>query len=124
MRALNRHSALRREFPASDRIPYLAHVAPHVVRTAFGDYLQTFRLGGASFETNDDAELNNWHERLNVLWRNIAAPSVALWSQVVRRRFTCRRSRLDYLMQLALRFRAQATTWRTIRRSVRSSPTI
>jgi type IV secretion system protein VirB4 len=33
----------------------------------FGDYLQVFRLGGASFESNDDAELNNWHERLNVL---------------------------------------------------------
>ncbi|MDP9014448.1 MAG: VirB4 family type IV secretion/conjugal transfer ATPase [Pseudomonadota bacterium] len=86
MRSLKRNSALRREFPAADRIPYLAHVAPHVVRTAFGDYLQTFRLGGASFETNDDDELNNWHERLNVLWRNIAAPSVALWTQIVRRR--------------------------------------
>jgi type IV secretion system protein VirB4 len=38
-----------------------------VVKTAFGDYLMVFRLGGASFECNDDVELNNWHERLNVL---------------------------------------------------------
>src|ERR1700738_166914 len=82
----NRATALRREFTAADRIPYTAHVAPTVVRTTFGDYLQVFRLGGASFESNDDAELNNWHERLNVLWRNIAAPSVALWTQVIRRR--------------------------------------
>jgi type IV secretion system protein VirB4 len=86
MRALNRSAALRRELMAADRIPYAAHVAPHVVRTAFGDYLQTFRLGGSSFETNDDGKLNNWHERLNVLWRNIAGPSVALWTQVIRRR--------------------------------------
>jgi type IV secretion system protein VirB4 len=86
MRALNRSAALRRELMAADRIPYAVHVAPHVVRTGFGDYLQTFRLGGSSFETNDDGRLNNWHERLNVLWRNIAGPSVALWTQVIRRR--------------------------------------
>jgi type IV secretion system protein VirB4 len=86
MRALNRSSALRREIMAAERVPYAAHVAPHVVRTTLGDYLQTFRLGGGGFETNDDSELNNWHERLNVLWRNIAGPNVALWTHVVRRR--------------------------------------
>ena len=63
-------------------------MAPGVVRTTFGDYLQAFRLGGASFESADDAQLNNWHERLNVLWRNIASPSVALWTHVIRRRAT------------------------------------
>ncbi len=60
----------------------------HVLRTASLDYLQVFRLGGASFESADDEQLNNWHERLNVLWRNIAAPGVALWSHVIRRRET------------------------------------
>jgi type IV secretion system protein VirB4 len=64
MRALKRGAALRRELPAADRIPYRAHVAPRVIRTEFGDYLQAFRLSGASFESSDDAELNNWHERL------------------------------------------------------------
>jgi type IV secretion system protein VirB4 len=81
-----RAAALRREVMAADRIPYMAHVAPSVVRTAFGDYLQVFRLGGASFESNDDKELNNWHERLNVLWRNVGASDVALWTQIIRRR--------------------------------------
>src|ERR1700732_2936313 len=79
-------AATRREFTTADRIPYTAHVAPTVVRTAFGDYLQVFRLAGASFESNDDEELNNWHERLNVLWRNVGSPNVALWTQVIRRR--------------------------------------
>jgi type IV secretion system protein VirB4 len=81
-----RQTATRREISAADRIPYTAHVAPAVIRTAFGDYVQVFRLGGASFESNDDDELNNWHERLNVLWRNIASQNVALWSHVIRRR--------------------------------------
>jgi type IV secretion system protein VirB4 len=78
-------AALQREMTAAERIPYRAHVSPAIVRTQLGDYLQTFRLGGISFETRDDADLNNWHARLNVLWRNIAAPGVALWSHVVRR---------------------------------------
>jgi type IV secretion system protein VirB4 len=83
---LHRTTALQREFATAQRIPYTAHVASTVVRTAFGDYLQVFRLGGASFESNDDAELNNWHERLNVLWRNVGSPNVALWTHVIRRR--------------------------------------
>ncbi len=78
--------ALRREFIAAERIPYRSHVAAGVIRTEGGDYLQAFLLGGASFETCDDAQLNNWHERLNVLWRNLAQPGVALWTHVVRRR--------------------------------------
>ena len=59
---------------------------PASCRRSFGDYVQAFRLGGASFESADDEELNNWHERLNVLWRNIAGPNVALWTHVIRRR--------------------------------------
>src|SRR5277367_1825445 len=83
---LSHAKALRRELTAAERIPYRAHVSPTVVRTQFGDYIQAFRLGGASFDSNDDDELNNWHERLNVLWRNISSPNVALWSHIIRRR--------------------------------------
>jgi type IV secretion system protein VirB4 len=76
----------RRERSASEHVPYTAHVAETVVRTMRGDYLLAFRLGGASFESADDATLNIWHERLNVLWRNLATPQVALWTHLVRRR--------------------------------------
>ena len=81
-----RAAAMRREQPASRHIPYAAHVAPEVIVTMAGDYLQTFRLIGASFESADDETLNNWHERLNVTWRNIAIPNVALWTHLIRRR--------------------------------------
>lgn len=86
MRAMNRDSALKREPVMGQRLPYTALVAPSVVRTQSGDYLQAFRLAGASFESADDEQLNNWHERLNVLWRNIATPHVSLWAHVIRRR--------------------------------------
>ena len=72
MNPKGRANALRRELTAERNIPYTAHVAEHVIKTRQGDYVQSFRLGGTSFETADDEQLNNWHERLNVLWRNIA----------------------------------------------------
>src|SRR5579859_456083 len=83
---MKRSTALRWELPSAMRIPYRAHVSAHVVRTEAGDYVQVFKLAGASFESADDEVLNNWHERLNVLWRNIAAANTALWVHVVRRR--------------------------------------
>ena len=89
MLTLKRASALRRELTAARHIPYRAHVSEHVVRTGCGDYLQVFRLGGASFESADDDLLNTLSERLNILWRNIASPNVALWAQVIRRRERC-----------------------------------
>lgn len=86
MRTLSRSAAVRREPPASRQIPYAAHVAPAIVVTAAGDYVQTLKLSGASFESADDETLNNWHERLNVTWRNIASPNIALWVHLIRRR--------------------------------------
>jgi type IV secretion system protein VirB4 len=86
MPALRRERAIRREQSVERCIPYAAQVAERLVRLESGDYLQVFRLGGASFESADDVELNNWHERLNVLWRNLASPNVALWTHIVRRR--------------------------------------
>jgi len=87
-----RQAALRRELTADRHIPYTAHVAPEVVKTVFGDYLQVFRLGGASFESADPEQLNVWHEKLNVLWRNVAAPGIAFWTHVVRSREALRPS--------------------------------
>jgi type IV secretion system protein VirB4 len=83
---MKRATALRRELPAAIRIPYRAQVSRYVVRTDSGDYVQVFRLAGASFESADDEVLNNWHERLNVLWRNIATANTALWVHIIRRR--------------------------------------
>jgi type IV secretion system protein VirB4 len=81
-----RDALIRREFMGASQIPYTAHVSEQVVRTRWGDYVQVFRISGASFESADDAQLNNWHERLAIAWRNVASPNVALWTHVIRRR--------------------------------------
>ena len=81
-----RERASRRDLTAAERIPYTAHVADTVIKTTYGDYLQAFRFGGRSFESCDDEQLNNWHERLNVFWRNVASPHVAVWTHIIRGR--------------------------------------
>lgn len=86
MNAVLRAATLGRELKIAAHIPYTAQVSDTVVRTTQGDYVQVFQLGGASFESTDDSTLNTWHERLNVLWRNVASPQVALWSHIIRRR--------------------------------------
>src|SRR6202000_674434 len=79
----DRSSLVHREQLTSQQLPYTAQVSDHVVRTKWGDYIQVFRLAGASFESTDDDTLNNWHERLAVTWRNIASPNVALWTHIL-----------------------------------------
>src|SRR5271154_1441648 len=81
-----RDALVRREFLSSSQIPYTAHLSEHVIRTKTGDYVQVFKISGASFESADDEQLNNWHERLAIALRNVASPNVALWTHVIRRR--------------------------------------
>jgi type IV secretion system protein VirB4 len=84
--ASKRAPSLQMELSASARIPYSAHVSPTVVRTTAGDYVQAFRVTGASYECADDVTINLWHERLNIAYRSIASPNVAIWTHLVRRR--------------------------------------
>ena len=86
MSARSQTARARREASLSARIPFAAHVSATLIRTVQGDYVQVLKLSGASFECADDETLNGWHERLNVLWRNIASPQVALWTHLIRRR--------------------------------------
>ena len=110
---MSRAAAVRREFSGSRHIPYSAHVAPEVIVTTAGDYVQTVKIAGATFESADDETLNNWHERLNVTWRNIASPNVALWTHVIRRRHAPRVSEfrgLGFADRLARRYQERLAT--------------
>lgn len=86
MSAVSLFRTARRELVAARHIPYTAQVAPTVVATEHGDYVQVWRIAGVSFESADDEALNGWHERLNALLRNLASPQLALWTHVLRRR--------------------------------------
>lgn len=76
---------LKREPAAAKNIPYSVHLTPTVIQTENRDYVTVLRLSGASFESADDEQLNNWSKRLNRLMISIASNNVALWQHIVRR---------------------------------------
>lgn len=80
-----RAAALRREPPVSANIPYSVHLTPTVIQTENREYLTVLRLSGASFESADDDQLNDWSKRLNRLLLSISSQNVSLWQHIVRR---------------------------------------
>jgi type IV secretion system protein VirB4 len=82
---LKNHKAIINEQTQGAHIPYTSHVTEHIVKTHNG-YVMAFKCEGIGFENADDDQLNNWHERLNVFYRNISKPNISLWQTVVRHR--------------------------------------
>ncbi|MBN9319864.1 MAG: transporter, partial [Caulobacterales bacterium] len=75
-----------REPSAEAHLPYARHVSEHVIVLDNGAMMMSFQLEGASFETADVRDLNDWHAKLNSAWRNLADDRLAVWHHLVRRR--------------------------------------
>lgn len=81
--ALKNRKAILREETTGFHIPYTNHVTEHIVKTHNG-YVMVFKLGGIGFENADDDQINIWHEKLNVFYRNLARPNISIWQTIVR----------------------------------------
>ena len=82
---LKNHKAIINDESAAVHIPYTSHVTEQIVKT-YNGYVMAFKLSGIGFENADDDQLNNWHERLNVFYRNISKPNISIWQTVIRHR--------------------------------------
>ena len=78
---LKNHKAIINDESAAVHIPYTSHVTEQIVKT-YNGYVMAFKLSGIGFENADDDQLNNWHERLNVFYRNISKPNISIWQTV------------------------------------------
>ncbi|MFA7351244.1 MAG: VirB4 family type IV secretion/conjugal transfer ATPase [Methylotenera sp.] len=78
---------LKSELEASSFIPYASHVTENTIKLVGGDFIQIIKLQGAAHESADIEDINNWHNQLNGMMRNIASANVALWTHVVRREY-------------------------------------
>ena len=65
-------------------IPYTRHVDDTLVALEDGSLMRMYRVDGRPFETSDIADLNTWHNKLNIAWRSIGDDRVALWTHLVR----------------------------------------
>ncbi|HEX5263745.1 MAG TPA: VirB4 family type IV secretion/conjugal transfer ATPase [Phenylobacterium sp.] len=79
---------LAREPEVHAALPYARHVNERVVALDTQALMLCFQLDGASFETADVRDLNDWHAKLNNAWRNLADDRLAVWHHVVRREHT------------------------------------
>lgn len=77
--------AARLEQDSRPNLPYARHVTDQIIALDTQALMLCFQLDGASFETADPAQLNDWHRRLNHAWRNIATDQLAVWHHLVRR---------------------------------------
>lgn len=75
-----------KEILVANNLPYTSHVSPTVLYTESGDFVIVFRLAGVAHESADDESVNDWHESLNTLLRNMQAPNLSFWSHIVRRK--------------------------------------
>jgi len=76
---------LRREGDARANLPFARHVTDHIVALDSGALMLCVQIAGASFETADARDLNNWHVKLNQVWRNLSDDRLAVWHHIVRR---------------------------------------
>lgn len=82
---LDQQKIINRESPYGGKLPYSALLDRHTIKTTGGDFLQIIRIGGAAHESADVSDIDAWRDNLNTLLRNIASPSVAVWTHIVRR---------------------------------------
>jgi type IV secretion system protein VirB4 len=78
-------AVLARELDPRSALPYARHVTDQVIALDTQALMVSFQLDGASFETADVRDLNDWHAKLNGAWRNLANDHLAVWHHLVRR---------------------------------------
>ncbi|WP_419611625.1 VirB4 family type IV secretion/conjugal transfer ATPase [Thiolapillus sp.] len=74
-----------KENAVSGHICYSSHIDKNTVTTDNGDFIQVIKVQGIAHESSDVDEIVMRLQQLNILYRNIAAPDIALWTHLVRR---------------------------------------
>jgi type IV secretion system protein VirB4 len=101
-------STLGRDLDPRGALPYARHVTGDIIGLDTQALMMTFQLDGASFETADVRDLNDWHAKLNSAWRNLANDHLAVWHHLVRRRhegYPAGAFRSDFAADLDARYR-------------------
>lgn len=77
---------VKKEFPESYFIPYRYHWNRNTIMTEDESLIQVVKLGGFSFETADDEDVDIRKNIRNLLFKGIGAGRVSLYFHLIRRR--------------------------------------
>ncbi len=81
-----RERVARKEYPSSGFIPYLAHWNKNTIITKKSDLIQVVKIGGYSFETADDEDLDVKKIIRNQLFKGMASSDLGLCFHIIRKR--------------------------------------
>lgn len=76
----------KNEYSASNFIPYLCHWNRRTILTKNEELMQVIKIGGFSFETADDEDLDIKKNLRNNLLKGLATGGIALYFHILRRR--------------------------------------
>jgi type IV secretion system protein VirB4 len=76
----------KKEKDTSDILPYMWHITDHIIALKNSTMFASFELEGIPFETVNQVELNSFHRKLNLLWRNVNNENLSLWTHLIRLR--------------------------------------
>jgi type IV secretion system protein VirB4 len=76
----------KQEKPVSSFVPYKGHWDSNTIITQNNGLLQVIKIGGFSFETADDIDLDIRKEMRNSLFKNMASGNVTLYFHMIRSR--------------------------------------
>jgi type IV secretion system protein VirB4 len=76
----------QREATPAKFLPYARHINDDMVVLDSGDIMLTFELQGRAFETADVRDLNDWHTKLNGMFRNLHDERLSIWTHLIRMR--------------------------------------
>ena len=76
----------QREATPAKFLPYARHINDDMVVLDSGDIMLTFELQGRAFETADIRDLNDWHTKLNGMFRNLHDERLSIWTHLIRMR--------------------------------------
>ena len=73
------------EYPASGFIPYVGHFNENTIITKSNQLIQVVKVGGFSFETADDEDLNIKKNIRNLLFKGMGDSNLGLYFHILRR---------------------------------------
>jgi type IV secretion system protein VirB4 len=76
----------KQEYSASDFLPYLCHWNRTTLLTKNEELIQVVKIGGYSFETADDQDLDIKKNLRNTLFKGLAVGGISLYFHTIRRR--------------------------------------
>lgn len=91
MISINKYTAKKqkqadKEFAASNFIPYLCHFNSTTILTKKKELMQVIKVGGFSFETADDEDVDTKKDMLNMLLKGFQIGGFLLYFHTIRRR--------------------------------------